>query len=109
MGKERKGWRGRAAGKKAGDLLKERGYKEILEQTVLKRNSQEEHRGTQTQGISFRHRHTKTRARTEVQQEIQKGPNCSSKSKPVLLCPAVVSPSHHFLAIMDCFVNAEYL
>ena len=33
MGKERKGWRGRGAGKKAGDLLKERGYKGILEET----------------------------------------------------------------------------
>ena len=90
-------------------MLKERGYKEILEETVLKRNSQEEHRGTQTQRISFRHRHTKSRARTEVQQEIQKGPNCGSKSEPVLLCPASVSPSRHFLGTMDCFVNAEYL
>ena len=33
-GKERTGWRGRGAGKKAGDLLKERGYKEILEETL---------------------------------------------------------------------------
>lgn len=67
MGKERKGRRGRGAGKKAGDLLEEHGCKEILQETFEKRNIQEEHRGTQTQGVRVRHRHTKAGARTEFQ------------------------------------------
>lgn len=108
MGKERKGRRGRGAGKKTGDLLKERGCKEILQETFEKRNIQEEHRGTQTQGVRVRQRHTKAGARTEFQQEIHKEPKGSSKRKPVLLCPAMVLPCHHFLAIMDCLVNSEF-
>lgn len=65
--------------------------------------------GTQTQPIRLRHGGTKIRARTEVQQEIHKEPQRGSKSKSALACPAIVSPSHRFLAVRDCFVNAAFL